>query len=346
MSDSEQEYAESYYSDNEEYQVARIQDATYIEQNQQDSFKRMFAEIEGVTRLFKDVNSTEARRLLQNCEWKACSVKRVLYVGGKCKEKLYNLAGVQMKDTSENVDKPQSSSEDMECEVCLEKVSVNDRIKLECDHIICRECLKDSFVSNIDDRLEISCPGVGCNNLFSFEFILKILTKEKYRSSYCRNLVQSYIDSKPDTIWCPGIDCDLAFKLNKPKHLMKPSEHKRQCSKGHSSCLNCQQPWHAPLDCAMLKKWLKKCRDDSETANWIVANTKECPHCHTSVEKNGGCNRMTCMACKGEWCWICEEKWAGHKTCIPKKEGQNVLASRAALEGYMLYFYRYAFSLF
>ena len=25
--------------------------------------------------------------------------------------------------------------------------------------------------------------------------------------------------------------------------------------------------------------WLKKCEDDSETANWINANTKDCPKC-------------------------------------------------------------------
>lgn len=35
---------------------------------------------------------------------------------------------------------------------------------------------------------------------------------------------------------------------------------------------------------------MKKCADDSETSNWISANTKECPKCHSTIEKNGGCN--------------------------------------------------------
>ena len=30
---------------------------------------------------------------------------------------------------------------------------------------------------------------------------------------------------------------------------------------------------------ALIKKWIKKCDDDSETSNWISANTKECPKC-------------------------------------------------------------------
>ena len=29
------------------------------------------------------------------------------------------------------------------------------------------------------------------------------------------------------------------------------------------------------LDCETLKKWLQKCQDDSETANYINANTKD-----------------------------------------------------------------------
>lgn len=38
--------------------------------------------------------------------------------------------------------------------------------------------------------------------------------------------------------------------------------------------------WHEPINCRLLKLWLKKCSDDSETANWLNANTKDCPKCH------------------------------------------------------------------
>ena len=46
--------------------------------------------------------------------------------------------------------------------------------------------------------------------------------------------------------------------------------------------------WHEPVKCDLLKKWLQKCQDDSETSNWIAANTKDCPKCQTTIEKNGG----------------------------------------------------------
>jgi len=36
----------------------------------------------------------------------------------------------------------------------------------------------------------------------------------------------------------------------------------------------CGEMWHDPVQCKWLKEWIKKCDDDSETSNWLVANTK------------------------------------------------------------------------
>lgn len=37
----------------------------------------------------------------------------------------------------------------------------------------------------------------------------------------------------------------------------------------------CGMDYHAPTDCGTIKKWLTKCVDDSETANYISAHTKD-----------------------------------------------------------------------
>jgi len=36
----------------------------------------------------------------------------------------------------------------------------------------------------------------------------------------------------------------------------------------------CSELWHDPVQCKVLKLWIKKCDDDSETSNWLAANTK------------------------------------------------------------------------
>ena len=32
---------------------------------------------------------------------------------------------------------------------------------------------------------------------------------------------------------------------------------------------------------------------------------KPCPYCNNHVEKNKGCNHMTCIICNTHWCWLC-----------------------------------------
>lgn len=86
--------------------------------------------------------------------------------------------------------------------------------------------------------------------------------------------------------WCPSADCTYAIKVQcvEPKPVA--------CTCGHIFCFECGENWHDAVQCRLLRKWIKKCDDDSETSNWIAANTKECPKCNITIEKDGGCNHM------------------------------------------------------
>ena len=41
---------------------------------------------------------------------------------------------------------------------------------------------------------------------------------------------------------------------------------------------------------------------------------QECPKCHVTIEKDGGCNHMVCrnQNCKAEFCWVCLGPWEPH----------------------------------
>ncbi|KAH9820230.1 hypothetical protein DFH28DRAFT_924720 [Melampsora americana] len=59
-----------------------------------------------------------------------------------------------------------------------------------------------------------------------------------------------------------------------------------------------------------LRMWHKKCADDSKTAISISAHTKEFAKCHSTIEKNGGCDHMTSKKCKYEFGRIFQGLWA------------------------------------
>jgi len=119
------------------------------------------------------------------------------------------------------------------------------------------------------------------------------------------------------------------------------------CTCGHSWCFNCGESAHLPCGCSLAEKWLSLCRTDAENVTWIRAFTKRCPKCQSMIEKNEGCNHMTCR-CGYEFCWLCKQDWKktgyGH-TCNKPQDVQALEdeADKAKhfLQRYMFYFARY-----
>ncbi|CAP37079.2 Protein CBG19920 [Caenorhabditis briggsae] len=124
------------------------------------------------------------------------------------------------------------------------------------------------------------------------------------------------------------------------------------CWKSHvESSVRCGADYHAPTSCDTIRQWMTKCADDSETANYISAHTKDCPQCHSCIEKAGGCNHIQCTRCRHHFCWMCFGDWKSHGSeyyeCSRYKENPSVAAeanhvkARRALEKYLHYFERF-----
>lgn len=117
-------------------------------------------------------------------------------------------------------------------------------------------------------------------------------------------------------------------------------------SEGHRWCFICREEPHVPADCEDVRKWRKKCRDDSETCNWLQANTKDCPKCRIAINKDGGCNHIHCKQCDFHFCWVClgtfEHTTYQHSCNKFAADDSNVTSSRSALERYMHHFERFS----
>lgn len=240
------------------------------------------------------------------------------------------------------------------CEICCEDEAGLQTFAMKCGHRFCIECYRQYLSQKITEEGEaarIKCPGDGCNRIVDAKS-LDLLVTPDMRERYNVLLMRTYVDDKENLKWCPAPECVYAIDCAVKQRDLTRIVPTVVCDCKHSFCFGCTLSDHQPCPCSLVKKWMKKCEDDSETANWISANTKECPKCNSTIEKNGGCNHMTCRKCRNEFCWMCMGVWSEHGTSwyncnrFEEKSGLDArdaqARSRQSLERYLHYYNRYA----
>lgn len=234
------------------------------------------------------------------------------------------------------------------CGICLDSFRDDKSCSLSCGHKFCEGCWSSHLEIQVSQRVTISieCMAHECHVLVPEDFALNLLNKSHLKEKYCEFAFYDYVKSHPQLRFCPGINCNAIVRA-------KDSLPRRVTCKycKTSFCFKCGCEYHAPTDCVTIKKWLTKCADDSETANYISAHTKDCPKCHICIEKNGGCNHMQCYSCKHDFCWMCLGDWKSHGSeyyeCSRYKENPAIASesahaqAREALKKYLFYYERW-----
>lgn len=100
---------------------------------------------------------------------------------------------------------------------------------------------------------------------------------------------------------------------------------------------------HLPLTCKEFSFFLNA-SDLAQVQSdlWVCSKTKKCPNCLKDIEKNGGCNHMTCKMCSHQFCWMCLKDWTNHSSqkCNNfQKEINNLLEERKKKAAKRLSFY-------
>ena len=231
------------------------------------------------------------------------------------KDRILSDAGVYHR--CGHVKKP--PADDNLCKICYDEADSGNMLAMPCGHAFCRDCWSDFCISAVSDGpvcVQKTCPQFKCTEVVTEEEMKNALresspTFKKYLSFQLR----SFVDSSPLARCCPGAGCERVACASSAAALEAVGGI-ADCDECRTSfCLVCGEEPHAPTTCKGLERWNEKCRDESESANWILANTKSCPNCNTRIEKNQGCNHMTCRQCRHEFCWICMGKWCGHSGC-------------------------------
>lgn len=311
------------------------------------------------------LNTTITRILLNHFQWDKERLYERLYDGNR--EALFKEARIidtSMQQTIQNnpVNSAQqqqqqnhqrpallgSRNRQLQCPICC--LDSNQLTGLGCGHVFCRNCWVMYLSTKIMEEGQsgrITCAAHDCNMLVDDQTVLPLVTDPKVKLRYQQLITNSYVECNKQMRWCPKPECGHAVKVAYPE--FQPVK----CHCGTIFCFLCGDSWHEPVKCDLIRKWKKKCDDDSETSHWIAANTKECPKCHVTIEKNGGCNHMICKNsdCKAEFCWVCLGSWLHHGSswysCNRFDETDAKAArdaqerSRALLQRYLFYCKRY-----
>lgn len=247
-------------------------------------------------------------------------------------------------------DAPPSTPMEMECQICYDTVDSSDAFALACGHSFCRECWTDYLEGRVKQGNMVTrtdCPDSDCTERVydsMFEQLLSPASKLRYESF----LARSFVEDSPIRRWCPGPDCGRAVECRDSSILNV------KCECNFEFCFKCGDPAHEPTNCDNLSKWKEKLVSESENATWILANTKKCPKCRTPIEKNQGCNHMTCQSCRHDFCWMCLGPWKDHGSATggyykcnrfdpskPSADGQASADAKTELDRYLHYFQRY-----
>ena len=168
---------------------------------------------------------------------------------------------------------------------------------LRCSHKFCTACVKSQFRCT-DISMDLAC--VTCNvdicvldlrRLADFnEELVNAKASLMLDKEFIRNREYGYCKV------CNQISRIERFDANSVLNCLK-------CKRKY--CLNCDKEAHGSTLC-------KEAAKNSDLFNKYKEKfTKPCPHCKAPIEKNEGCNKMHCIACKKFMCWICQ---AGFKT--------------------------------
>ncbi|CAL1353376.1 unnamed protein product [Linum trigynum] len=352
---SDDEYC--YYDDDQEEPMDGIEneDSDVLGSARKDSTTKVItkeslfdAQREDLRRVMELLSLREhhARTLLIYYRWDVEKLLSVLVEKGKAY--LYSNAGVMVDDhLNSNIRRCSSSS--VSCEICMEDVPADNATRMDCGHCFCNDCWTGHFIVKINEgqSRRIRCMAHKCHAICDEAVVRNLVSKRHpdLAEKFERFLLESYIEDNKMVKWCPSAPhCGNAIRVEEDEVC------EVQCSCGLQFCFSCLSSTHSPCSCLMWELWIKKCRDESETVNWITVHTKPCPKCHKPVEKNGGCNLVACV-CGQAFCWLCggatgrDHTWssiAGH-SCGRYKEDAEKKTERAKrdLYRYMHYHNRY-----
>ncbi|KAI6126545.1 hypothetical protein F5141DRAFT_1081609 [Pisolithus sp. B1] len=188
------------------------------------------------------------------------------------------------------------------CGICLDDFPEDDVVHIDrCEHKICRDCARGHVSAKINEhRFPVLCPVCTADprnrnpGAISGSLVQLLgVSEEQYQTWIememaqfsvlinCRKCNQSAFVDRADVIASDRMQCPVP-----------------RC--GHVWCKKCQQTIENNVE--------HSCDGSKEFENLVQQqNWKYCPSCRTPIEKQFGCNHLSCIVpgCNTHFCYAC-----------------------------------------
>ena len=204
---------------------------------------------------------------------------------------------------------------EVNCSACLTPVEEpKELFRLECcGHAFHTDCIAMQ-VKPDTLTFPVQCADEDCSKdlvLKDFENLQKQLLKFRLKELVSAAL-KNHMEKNRDTYMnCPTPDCRMIYAIATDEG--KPFT----CSDcAVVTCTKCHKQYHTGISCEMYSAGQPK-TDEEMLEEWMQKdpnNRKKCPKCSIPIEKNEGCNHMTCT-CGAHICWLCLQTFKTSMEC-------------------------------
>ncbi|XP_004980849.1 probable E3 ubiquitin-protein ligase ARI5 [Setaria italica] len=349
------EDADEYMSDAEETKV-HVAPVTYVVLTEDDVLKRQAEDTAGIAEVLS-IPPAFAAFLLRRYKWMPSNLQDDWFSDDR---RVRDAAGLPA-DGGAPVVATALSPWPLICAICFDRYPAGATRSASCSsHFYCDDCWRGYVGAAVGDGprcLSLRCPDPACSAAV-VRGLVDAVAGAADRERYARFALRSYVEESGGRIkWCPGAGCSRAVEFVGCAGYDATDVF---CKCRHGFCWSCGEEAHRPVSCGTVRAWLAKNKSDSETVNWMLANTKLCPKCRRAIEKNHGCNHISCP-CGHHFCWLCFQpagtrehyacqgdtyrprlNAAGSKAAVETKEEATARQARASLDRYLFHYERWA----
>ncbi|CAD0110920.1 unnamed protein product [Aureobasidium uvarum] len=159
----------------------------------------------------------------------------------------------------------------------------------EHDQNVCRPCYLSHLEIEIDSKNwdEVACPE--CPTALTFTEVKDMTTAQNF-AKYEQACIKATLAADPDFRHCLSTACESG-QLH-PGGADEPIFRCREC--GHKHCVACEANWHEDQTCEESQAARQRDAENEQSQQEVEKVSKPCPECRVPIQKNDGCDHMTC----------------------------------------------------